>query len=65
MLTNKSRMTVFQANGCNMDAVGGGCQEINKCVVTCNSCYRGVGKIIAACEPPGAGIYCGYVVVSF
>ncbi|KAK1390622.1 hypothetical protein POM88_018800 [Heracleum sosnowskyi] len=50
-------ISVFQVNGCSVDAVGGGCPDLTACEQTCGGCYRGIGKVIASCEAPGAGVY--------
>ncbi|KAL8121763.1 hypothetical protein AgCh_018491 [Apium graveolens] len=48
---------VFQVSGCNLDSAGGGCPDLSKCEQTCGSCYVGIGKVVASCIAPGAGIY--------
>ncbi|KAJ4822092.1 hypothetical protein Tsubulata_041577 [Turnera subulata] len=43
---------VLKVNGdeCGyLSKMGGGCPDINKCIQTCNPCYRGIGEIVAAC----------------
>jgi hypothetical protein len=42
---------------CELAVIGGGCPNLNECMLTCQPCYRGVGRITAFCRPGGGGIH--------
>jgi hypothetical protein len=50
---------------CELAVIGGGCPNLNECMLTCQPCYRGVGRITAFCRPAGGGIPFDQCICSF
>jgi len=46
---------MFEVKSCTLTRIGGGSPDINKCKVTCQACYTGVGHVKYYCHQGGAG----------